>query len=100
MVTMLVQVNLLCDLVLKFSKVVQKIVECVKSQRTAFVQAFQGNVYELAIHPYGCRVLQRCLEYMGIEQMRPIVDETHRYSGDLMQNKFGVSLQISGGDSI
>ena len=72
------------------SKVVQKLIERVAPERLTFVTAFQGNVYELATHPYGCRVLQRCLEHLTTEQTRPLLDEMHKYTTNLMQDQFGV----------
>lgn len=51
---------------------------------------FRGNVYELATHPYGCRVLQRCLEHLSEEYTRPLLDEMHSYTNNLMQDQFGV----------
>jgi len=57
-------------------------------QRITFLNAFRGNVYELATHPYGCRVLQRCLEFLSDEQKRPLLEEVHKYSINLMQNQF------------
>ena len=60
--------------------------------RLGFVSAFRGSVYELSTHPYGCRVLQRCFEYLPEEQTRPLLDELHKYTINLMQDQFGVSL--------
>jgi len=68
--------------------VIQKIIECVPPHRITFLDAFQGNVYELATHPYGCRVLQRCLEHLSEEQKWPLLEEVHKYSINLMQNQF------------
>jgi pumilio RNA-binding family len=72
-------------------KVIQKLVECVSPDRLGFVHSFQGNVYDLASHPYGCRVLQRCLENLPDEYTRPLMEELHKYTINLMQNQFGVS---------
>ncbi|KAG9095318.1 Pumilio 2 [Ceratobasidium sp. UAMH 11750] len=38
--------------------VIQKLIECVAPELLGFVSTFQGNIYNLATHPYGCRVLQ------------------------------------------
>ena len=35
------------------------------------------QVYSLATHPYGCRVIQRILEYCMAEQTEPILRELH-----------------------
>jgi pumilio RNA-binding family len=56
----------------------------------AFIFAFTGNVYELATHPYGCRVLQRCFEHASPGQVVPLLEELHGRSLDLMQDQFGV----------
>ncbi|KAK2466901.1 hypothetical protein APHAL10511_001159 [Amanita phalloides] len=69
--------------------VIQKLIERVAPERLAFVNTFRGNVYDLATHPYGCRVLQRCLEHLPDEQTRPLLDEMHNYTHNLMQDQFG-----------
>ncbi|THH10202.1 hypothetical protein EW145_g1509 [Phellinidium pouzarii] len=69
--------------------VIQKLIERVSPDRLGFVQAFRGNVYELSTHPYGCRVLQRCFEHLTEEQTRPLLDELHKYTINLMQDQFG-----------
>ncbi|KAF8636458.1 hypothetical protein AX17_003274 [Amanita inopinata Kibby_2008] len=69
--------------------VIQKLIERVSPERLGFVSMFRGNVYDLATHPYGCRVLQRCLEHLPDEQTRPLLDELHNYTPSLMQDQFG-----------
>lgn len=69
--------------------VVQRLIEKVPSDRLSFVASFQGNVYDLSRHPYGCRVLQRCLEHLPEEQTRTLVDELHQNAVDLMKDQFG-----------
>lgn len=69
--------------------VIQKLIERVSPDRLEFVNAFRGNVYELSTHPYGCRVLQRCFEHLPEEQTRPLLDELHKYTTNLMQDQFG-----------
>ena len=73
-------------------QVIQKLIERVSPDRLEFVNAFRGNVYELSTHPYGCRVLQRCFEHLPEEQTRPLLDELHKYTTNLMQDQFGVCL--------
>lgn len=73
-------------------QVIQKLIERVSPDRLEFVNAFRGNVYELSTHPYGCRVLQRCFEHLPEEQTRPLLDELHKYTTNLMQDQFGVGL--------
>ncbi|KAG8746934.1 mRNA binding protein puf3 [Ceratobasidium sp. 414] len=69
--------------------VIQKLIERVTPELLGFVLSFQGNVYDLATHPYGCRVLQRCFEYLREPQTRPLIDELHKYTTQLMQDQFG-----------
>lgn len=83
---------MLCISQLIIPKVIQKLVERVSPDRLAFVNLFRGNVYDLSTHPYGCRVLQRCLEHLPAEHTRPLLDELHKYTINLMQNQFGVSI--------
>ncbi|KAG8990656.1 mRNA binding protein puf3, partial [Tulasnella sp. 427] len=69
--------------------VIQKLIERVVPDRLSFIGAFKGNVHDLSTHPYGCRVLQRCFEHLAHEQTRPLLDELHRYTTNLMQDQFG-----------
>jgi pumilio RNA-binding family len=70
--------------------VVQKLIERVSPDRLGFVNSFRGSVFDLSTHPYGCRVLQRCLEHLPEEQTRPLLEELHKYTLNLMQDQFGV----------
>lgn len=72
-------------------QVIQKLIERVSPDRLGFVASFRGSVYELSTHPYGCRVLQRCFEHLPEDQTRPLLDELHKYTINLMQDQFGVS---------
>jgi hypothetical protein len=47
------------------------------------------QVYHLATHPYGCRVIQRILEYCTEEQTTPILDELLRCTISLVQDQYG-----------
>jgi len=69
--------------------VVQKLIERVSPDRLEFVNSFRGNVYELSTHPYGCRVLQRCFEHLPEDITRPLLEELHKYTSNLMQDQFG-----------
>lgn len=69
-------------------------VQVVAPERLPFVNAFRGHVLELATHPFGCRVLQRCLENMPVEHTRPLLDEMLEHSVALMQDQFGVRLLL------
>ncbi|KAJ7851235.1 hypothetical protein B0H14DRAFT_3451430 [Mycena olivaceomarginata] len=49
--------------------VVQKIIEHVSADHLGFISAFSGYVFDLASHPFGCRVLQQCIEHPPNVQM-------------------------------
>ncbi|KAJ6547613.1 armadillo-type protein [Mycena capillaripes] len=71
--------------------VIQKVIECVSPDRLAFVSTFIGHVLELASHPFGCRVLQRCLQHLPDVQTRPLLDELLlNHTAPLMQDQFGM----------
>ncbi|EJT50837.1 RNA binding protein Pumilio [Trichosporon asahii var. asahii CBS 2479] len=79
------------------------IIECVKSSNAnhviqrlitldpprGFMDAFIGHVRELSTHPFGCRVLQKSFEVLPPEKIRPLLDEMHTCSHELMINQFG-----------
>lgn len=51
--------------------VIQKCIEKVPSHLIQFIiDSFMGQVYALATHPYGCRVIQRILEHCSEVQVR------------------------------
>lgn len=64
----------------------------VPPERLSFFRAFCDAARQLATHPYGCRVLQRCLEYLPNSHCRDVIDELHGIANNLMQDQFGVSL--------
>ena len=69
-------------------------IECVPVERLDFINAFRTHVHELATHSYGCRVLQRCFEYLPEEYIRPLLEEVNVHGISLMQNQFGVCILI------
>ncbi|KAF8964702.1 armadillo-type protein [Flammula alnicola] len=69
--------------------VVQKLIEVVPPERLTFLQLIGENILELATHPYGCRVLQRCLEHLPEEYTRSLLDAIHHYTIDLMKDQYG-----------
>jgi len=77
--------------------VIQKCIEKVPLRHVQFiVDAFKGQVFSLATHPYGCRVIQRILEYCNEEnpsvrqpQQQPIVDELLDCTLRLVQDQYG-----------
>uniref|UniRef100_A0A8C1Z1A6 Pumilio RNA-binding family member 2 n=1 Tax=Cyprinus carpio TaxID=7962 RepID=A0A8C1Z1A6_CYPCA len=76
--------------------VVQKCIECVQPQALQFIiDAFQGQVFVLSTHPYGCRVIQRILEHCTQEQTLPILEELHQHSEQLGQKYQAVSLEMT-----
>lgn len=91
------QINLVKELdgyVLKCIKnqngnhVIQKIIEKVPMEHIQFIMdTFQGQIYTLAIHPYGCRVVQRMLGCCS--QARHILNELHLYSRSLIRDQYG-----------
>lgn len=70
--------------------VVQKCIECVDSLALQFIiNAFNGQIYTLSTHPYGCRVIQRILEHCSGEQTSPILSELHGNVEKLIQDQYG-----------
>ncbi|KAG6818099.1 hypothetical protein H0H87_000003 [Tephrocybe sp. NHM501043] len=69
--------------------VIQKLIERVSPENLGFIHIFRSNVYDLATHPYGCRVLQRCLEHHSEEYSRPLMDDLLKYAMSLMQDQYG-----------
>ncbi|CAJ0583013.1 unnamed protein product, partial [Mesorhabditis spiculigera] len=73
--------------------VVQKIIEKVEPARLQFiVDAFvkqTDTVFQLSTHPYGCRVIQRVLEYCSEEQKEPILRRLHESIKLLVTDQYG-----------
>jgi pumilio RNA-binding family len=60
------------------------------SSRIQFIiNAFQGRVRELSMHPYGCRVVQRILEHCTNNQKSSILDELRQCCNELIQDQYG-----------
>jgi hypothetical protein len=53
------------------------------------LDAFRGHVQELALHTFGCRVLQKALETLTEQQLRPLLDELHKSVPMLIEDAFG-----------
>ena len=47
------------------------------------------QVYSLSTHPYGCRVIQRILEFCLSEQSAAILEELHSNTEALLQDQYG-----------
>ncbi|KJH41081.1 RNA binding repeat protein, Pumilio-family [Dictyocaulus viviparus] len=74
--------------------VVQKVIEKVKPERLQFIiNTFTKNgsdtITQLSTHPYGCRVIQRVLEYCSEEQKRPVLEALHTSMNTLIVDQYG-----------
>ncbi|KAJ3507874.1 hypothetical protein NLJ89_g6061 [Agrocybe chaxingu] len=69
--------------------VIQKLVEVVQPDRLTFLRTISENIRDLSTHPYGCRVLQRCLEHLPQTHTRSLLDSIHNYTLDLMRDQYG-----------
>ncbi|KLO10675.1 ARM repeat-containing protein [Schizopora paradoxa] len=69
--------------------VIQKLVQRLASDQLHFIQIFCGHVVRLATHPYGCRVLQRCLENLSEVHTRSLLDELVGNCRQLMEDQYG-----------
>ncbi|KAK6971805.1 armadillo-type protein [Favolaschia claudopus] len=70
--------------------VIQKIIERVPPESLGFVSTFVKKVSELAAHPFGCRVLLRCLKHLPYPVIRPLLHELlTNHVPQLMQDRVG-----------
>ncbi|CAJ0935557.1 unnamed protein product, partial [Mesorhabditis belari] len=73
--------------------VVQKMIERVQPEKLQFIiDAFlkaPDTVSQLSTHPYGCRVIQRVLEYCNEEQKGPILAKLHDNIKTLVIDQYG-----------
>lgn len=70
--------------------VVQKCIECVDATSLQFIiNAFNGQIFTLSTHPYGCRVIQRILEHCSGDQTAPILAELYVNLEKLVQDQYG-----------
>lgn len=70
--------------------VVQKIIELVPRQYIDFIMnAVRGQVTPLASHAYGCRVIQRLLEYGTEADKAEIMGELHASAQILITDQYG-----------
>ena len=56
------------------------------SSYNIIIDAFKGRVYEMSVHSFGCRVIQRMLEHCKEEQIRPILVEVFKQVLDLTKD--------------
>lgn len=62
----------------------------VRGEAVQFVlDAFKDDVFAIATHPFGCRIVQRVLEYCSPAQMEPVLAEVLRSAADLMRDQYG-----------
>lgn len=68
----------------------QKAIERVPTEHIQFViEAFRGQVNILATHPYGCRVIQRILEYCKPHDQVAVLEELHQCASMLITDQYG-----------
>jgi hypothetical protein len=61
----------------------------VNSRILFILHSFTGRVHELSIHPYGCRVIQRILEYCQPDHKLLILEELRSSCRELIQDQYG-----------
>ncbi|GAO48669.1 hypothetical protein G7K_2839-t1 [Saitoella complicata NRRL Y-17804] len=67
---------------------IQKAIERVPQEHLQFIlDACREQAFALATHPYGCRVIQRILEYS--DDTAPLLDELHQHTDALIQDSYG-----------
>jgi mRNA-binding protein PUF3 len=70
--------------------VVQKAIERVPMEHIGFIiDNFTNKVGELAIHSYGCRVIQRVLEHCDEPSKRSVLAELHACGSTLISDQYG-----------
>lgn len=70
--------------------VIQKAIERVPAVHIQFViNAFTGQVHGLAMHPYGCRVIQRMLEHCEEPTRSAVLHELHACAAALIIDQYG-----------
>lgn len=70
--------------------VIQKAIERVPAEHIQFIiNAFTGQVQALATHSYGCRVIQRMLEYCEEPTRTAVLQELHACTMSLIVDQFG-----------
>jgi len=71
--------------------VVQKCIERLPTDRINFiVESFEGpSASRMAKHCYGCRVIQRLIEYCSSSQISPLLEEVLRCCTELATDQYG-----------
>lgn len=58
-------------------------------QRTRILEALSGRIASIAVHSYGCRVVQRLLEHCTKAQLVNALEELHAATDRLAYNPYG-----------
>lgn len=71
--------------------VIQKCIECVPLRTSApfLTASFLSQASNLAMHPYGCRVIQRIFEHGPPEHAEALLDELLKNTGVLIKDQYG-----------
>lgn len=71
--------------------VIQKCIECVPLKTSApfLTASFLSQASALAMHPYGCRVIQRIFEHGPAEHSEALLDELLKNTNVLIQDQYG-----------
>lgn len=73
--------------------VVQKAIEKVSPQYVQFIVdtllESSNTIYEMSVDPYGCRVVQRCLEHCSPSQTKPVIGQIHKRFDEIANNQYG-----------
>ncbi|CAI2343160.1 unnamed protein product [Caenorhabditis sp. 36 PRJEB53466] len=73
--------------------VIQKAIEKVSPGYIQFIvdtlMETPTTIFDMSVDPYGCRVVQRCLEHCIPQQTRPIIDRIHERFDDVANNQYG-----------
>uniref|UniRef100_A0A8R1HR76 PUM-HD domain-containing protein n=1 Tax=Caenorhabditis japonica TaxID=281687 RepID=A0A8R1HR76_CAEJA len=73
--------------------VIQKAIEKVDSQYIQFIVdallETPNTIYEMSVDPYGCRVVQRCLEHCIPSQTTPMIERIHERFDEIANNQYG-----------
>lgn len=71
--------------------VIQKCIECVPLNTSApfLTASFLSQASTLAMHPYGCRVIQRIFEHGPPDHSQALLDELLKNTGTLIQDQYG-----------
>lgn len=69
---------------------VQKAIERVPTEHIRFaIDIFKGQTHALAVHQYGCRVVQRILEFCKPQDQASILEELHQSAASLITDQYG-----------